>query len=306
MGWSPDGYSVKVEGDNDDDFTINVKKGDDSGNARIIRNDSFYLAISDESRHFIYNVLLRFLNLYYPDISRIFYSSFELRKVLENLEEKTSGQIIADRIVAYKRIPEEDRETKRREVAVTYTERPFRAAFQEAIESDEWIDKIEFRLLKENKEELLGYLSREGVFRCKKNFSVFYQTVLLDIAKLASKKIKLYGGRSRLMEKKPKPVIIEFDFDIFKDRSQNRKLIDSLATLQFGSVSLYHSNPYIHLSLVDYLDGSSYDVWVLAFNKITIVPQLRSSFASLARLLNHIFEKFREGAVKDYDGPERH
>jgi len=303
--WSPEGYSVDVIGDNDDNFTIYVKKEDKGGKARIIRNDTIYLAISDESRDFIYNILLGFFNQYYPDISRIFYSSLELKKVLEELEEKTKWEIIADKIVAYKRIPEEKRKPKRREVAVTYTERPFREAFQAAIENDQWIDKIKFRLLKENKEELSGYLSREGMFRCQKNFSVFHETVLSDVAKIASEKIKLYGGRSRLEERKPKPVVIQFDFDIFKDRKQNRRLIDSLATLQFGSLSLYHSNPYVHLSLVDYLDGSSYDVWVLAFDKLTIVPQLRSSFASLARLLNHIFEKFGEGAVKDYEELEK-
>jgi hypothetical protein len=56
----------------------------------------------------------------------------------------------------------------------------------------------------------------------------------------------------------------------------------------------------VNVSLVDYLDGSSFDVWVLSNKEITLVPQLRASEASIARLMNHIFEKFGEGIIKEY------
>lgn len=53
----------------------------------------------------------------------------------------------------------------------------------------------------------------------------------------------------------------------------------------------------LHATLVDDVDLSSADVWVLSQSNILIVPQLRASTGALKRLVNHIFENFAEGKV---------
>ena len=58
-----------------------------------------------------------------------------------------------------------------------------------------------------------------------------------------------------------------------------------------------HGNPYIHMSVADYTDGSSYDLWVVNPKRIVIVPQIRATEGSLSRLTNHIFEQFKEGEI---------
>lgn len=299
---TPDGYSISFVGDDDANFAISVRKGDKRVKARIIRVGVSYLVISDASNYLIRNVLIRFLDLYYPDVARVYYSSTDLRKLLENMQNKTDGEIIIGRTVVYSRIKgRKETRGRERQVDVKYTEKLLEETFEEAVEKNEAIDKIEFTLMLEGKEELIGNLSREGVFRCKRSFEIFYKTVLSDASNITSKKVNFFKDRARIERKEPKPVVIQFGSNIFEEKNQNYKFIASIKELQFSSTSVYHSNPYIHLSTVDYLDGSSCDILVTSSNKATVVPQLRSSYASLARLINHIFEKFGEGEVKEYE-----
>ncbi|MGQ0795659.1 MAG: hypothetical protein ACT4N5_05705 [Nitrosopumilaceae archaeon] len=289
-------------------------KPDISGNVLFARTpkSEVYLAITDEPRDFVQFVLTPFLKSYYPYISKAFLSANELRQILERLESVTGGQIIADRITAHRRIsyiPMQRDESGSKENRIetkeshrVWTKRPFRDAFNEAILNDEWIDKVEFRLINDSKTQMEAYFSRHGLFKFRDSISPFYQTLLPFIMEIIERKFNLYSHRSRNEKPKPSPLVIELDSDIFKDDAQNHRFIEIMKKMSYISMSVYHNNPYIHVSLVDYLDGSTFDLWVLSTNKITVVPQLRATEASVARLMNHIFERFREGTVKEYEG----
>jgi len=80
--------------------------------------------------------------------------------------------------------------------------------------------------------------------------------------------------------------------------------VEALGRFPHGTCTILHANPYVHLSVVDNLDYSSADVWVVAQNQILIVPQLKASAAGLKRIVNHIFEHFREGKLSEYQGQE--
>ena len=51
--------------------------------------------------------------------------------------------------------------------------------------------------------------------------------------------------------------------------------------LRGTSVSVLHGNPYVHLSILDYHDGSAFDLWVLDRQRLIIVPQLKASIPPL-------------------------
>src|SRR5207245_1362575 len=142
----------------------------------------------------------------------------------------------------------------------------------------------------ENSLLLRGYLSKDSRFRCSKSFRRFYDSIILTAASMAEKKIKAFSNRGRTAEH-PTPQVIElsFDYDVF-DREQVSQFSDVLLTFPQSSTSVFHRNPYFHASLVDRLDGSSYDIWVVNTRQIHIVPQLRANTASLSRIVNHIFE----------------
>jgi len=146
-------------------------------------------------------------------------------------------------------------------------------------------------------------ITRDGFFKCNRDFSHMFKTIIEEISKKASFNFELYDNRNRNKEERyePKPLQIIFDFDIFRNKSENKRLINVLDKIPYSSCSIYHGNPYFQASYVDYRDGSSYDIWVLADEKITIVPQMRSSPASLNRLCEAIFIGFREGIIKNFE-----
>jgi hypothetical protein len=46
-----------------------------------------------------------------------------------------------------------------------------------------------------------------------------------------------------------------------------------------------------------YASGSAADLWVLKNDEILLVPQIKASEAALKKVVNYIFEEWREGSV---------
>ena len=97
------------------------------------------------------------------------------------------------------------------------------------------------------------------------------------------------------------PVVIRFAGSVFGGEGANARCADAIAEMPDSSISKYCVDSHMHLSLVDYTDGSSYDIWALAGDRLTIIPQIRASGASLGRLVNYVFEQIGEGRVEKYE-----
>jgi hypothetical protein len=65
--------------------------------------------------------------------------------------------------------------------------------------------------------------------------------------------------------------------------------------------AIAHGNPYAHVVLTDLCDGSSFDVWALPPDKVSIVPGLKASEAAFERIVDYIFRSFREGELVNYE-----
>ena len=85
-----------------------------------------------------------------------------------------------------------------------------------------------------------------------------------------------------------------------KSKDQTKRLIAAMQKFRHGTCTILHANPYVHLTMVDNKDFSSADLWVLSQDEILLVPQIRSSAVALKRIVNHIFENFREGKISEY------
>jgi len=131
-----------------------------------------------------------------------------------------------------------------------------------------------------------------------------YTMVIEEIAKKASFNLELMDNRNltKAERYRPKPLVVAFEIEIFKNKMENTRLIDVLSKISYSSLSVFHGNPYLHASYVDYKDGSSYDIWVLSNDKITIIPQTRSTAAALDRLIESVFTGFREGLIQELRG----
>ena len=55
-------------------------------------------------------------------------------------------------------------------------------------------------------------------------------------------------------------------------------------------VAVVHRNPYLHVAVTDYTDGSNFDVFVTDPSEIVVHPGFTASIGSLNRLLQRIGE----------------
>ncbi len=272
---------------------------------------NIYIVFTHVKNTILKDDIISFFNRFYPKIAKTFLDSDYMEKILQNLERKLKDKKIRiTKISSKSRITSKDAK-KDFESDLKWTDLSYEEMFKRVEENDELIKNIYFTLIESN---TLNYnksknypvikcqLSRDGIFKCNKNLKIFYDTVINDIANKASSNLNLLSNRERLAKDnlKPNPIIIEYKIDLFKDKGQNIRLVEALQEITNTGLSVYHSNPYLHCSYIDFRDGSSYDIWVLSNNKITIVPQMRSTYASLERLCNHIFIGLREGKIKNY------
>ena len=144
-------------------------------------------------------------------------------------------------------------------------------------------------------------MTRDCRFSARSGAGVLFDAVLPRAEDLAAKR----GERLRAVagtadRRAPEPLIVNFARKVFADPKNNGAHIDAIAAMPHAAIGEYHSDHYIHLSLVDYMDCSSYDIWVLVSNKLAIIPQFSASGASMGRLVNHILEKFGDATIEKY------
>lgn len=312
--WSPEKFSVEIKND-EPVFTVEITKEFDSAKkitvkAVVVKHPTYpavYMVISDcDSRDFK-NIITKLMNKHYPVVSQIYLTNNEMRLIFDKLQRETERDITVEFSVGKKRLPDK----KKKESQVTYTDQPYLEVFEEIVAHDQWVQSIRYRAEKikkinDNVEsrtvEFIGVISRVCFFSCKRDFEPLVKIIIPYAIKLASVRNEYLKIRAEsATELKPKPAIIKFDDQIFTDISKNQQYVNALVDLESCSVSEYHTNPYIHVSMIDYLDGSSYDIWVLTSDKLAIIPQFKATTASMTRLVNHIFERIHEGEVVDYE-----
>lgn len=186
---------------------------------------------------------------------------------------------------------------------------PYRDVFEKIETSESWINRIEFRTWEEQIEDEISYavklfdasIRRDCIFTVQKNLVKFYKYIIINSIKMISERLGYLAKRSKsATERNPEPIVIKFDRPMFKGDRWNEKFIEDMVQLKNVSVNELHTNPYVHISLLDYLDGSSYSIWVVSTDEIDIIPQVRATVASMIRLVNHIYEKVMEGETTNY------
>ena len=177
-------------------------------------------------------------------------------------------------------------------------------AFNWVYDNNGWFQSLTFKAMRPDYAAAEISMTRQGVIRTNRMFSKVFACFVQPVCKTIHDNIEFFGNRSRRdnLNLAARPLTIDFGIDQFSDSSENIKFIQSLRRLNKASISVLHGNPYIHLSIIDYYDGSTFDLWVLNSSKLFIVPQMRGSVFSIKRLINHIFDTYAEGDIKEYRG----
>lgn len=175
-------------------------------------------------------------------------------------------------------------------------------AFKYANEQNAWFKSLKFEALKESRVTAEVGIYRNGVIKTDGDFRSIYASLVSQICALAQNNVELFGHRSR--RENPdfsvRPLAIHFDVEQFEDVEENAKFIGAMRKLDNASVSVVHGNPYISLAVMDYSDGSAFDIWVLNPSEILIVPQFKSTVPAIKRVISCVFENYAEGTIRDY------
>lgn len=150
-------------------------------------------------------------------------------------------------------------------------------------------------------------LFREGSARTSGQSWRAYSTwVLPAVLDGMKKKFSEFSDRGRKsFETLGRPVFIKYKEDVFCTRADNSKLVQALMSSGTSSITVRHSNPYLHASTVDIVDGAQFDVFVTSERVITVVPGYRATESSLMRIIHAVFDHMREGAELSDIPPEK-
>lgn len=242
--------------------------------------------------------VLPYFNKAYPRASLTFITHKKLKNLLIDFRDRNNFKdLTIVRTTTYSRIG------KKIMPSVNWPEFSLEKAFEWVADENGWFQNLKFKVGKLQAPNVEISVSRNGVIKSNGYMRLIYEFFILPISKTVYENVKFFSKRARLdnPNRNIRPLCIDFGYEQFIELEENRKFIDAMRTMKASSLSVIHSNPYVHLSIFDYFDGSSFDIWVLSREKIIIVPQLKASFQSIKRLINHIFDNYDEGDIKDYE-----
>ena len=305
--WKPSEFKVKIiEKEVLEIFTLELERNEFPITRIIIAqhesNPTIYYAISDCRTEEFKEVFTKFISKYFPDISKIFLTNNEMYSIFSELEKK-GYNIMIESSISKKRL-----EGKKKETQITYTNTPYKLVFHEIEQGNQWVQNVRYRADTDIDEEgnpitaFKGIVTRECYFAIRMNFNILVDDIIPHALKLASvRNHHLKISTESASEPKPEPIVIKFDKNLFLQSEKNDSYLEAITSMPSCSISKYHNNPYVHASLVDYRDGSSYDLWILSGDKIIIIPRFQASIGSVSRLVNHVFERIGDGVVEKYE-----
>ena len=262
-----------------------------------------FVAITIEPSEFVDHGLLPALKSKYPLIVRPFISHSLLKNLLVDFQTHNRfSDLIITRASQRFRFKEEGKHRRIMPI-VSWPDMSLDEAFTWVRENDGWFRSVQFEA-RDDLGRVKGVLSlkRNGVLRTDRLFSRAFRGFVDPICEAHHHHVALFSNRSRRDSERlvTKPLMIDFGTEQFADHSENVKFIQAMKKMKTASVSVLHGNPYINISVADYYDGSSFDIWVLSSNHLVLVPQMKGTVAAIKRLINHIFDSYAEGRIRDY------
>jgi hypothetical protein len=252
--------------------------------------------------------LLRVLRQYLPgEFAPVFLLTDDFRKSFDLIGKSDSSVDI--RIVGYTSNVLSDEETNlktRREWLATA--KPFDDFFEGLTTERQWLRSVWLRATQrvetedeQDSQRCAGRLRRDMTFSCDFGFRFFFDTIIEGMFEsvVNSRKLYLDRGATSSPTGAPRPLQIIYDDQLFHDKAQNKRLVHVLKKMTDCGVSVFHGNPYLHASLLDYGTGSSFTIWITDSNAIRIIPELKASPGAFQRLCNYITEHFAEGRIEE-------
>lgn len=137
-------------------------------------------------------------------------------------------------------------------------------------------------------EKLSIHLRRQaGSTFYKGDFSLFATVVLGRLASAATERRHVLTGHERRVEE-PITEAIVMTFDPAVTSDVRERVLESLAEARGVRAAVLHGNPYLHLIVTDYLNGSNFDVLVTENDRLRVLPGFKATASSMARITDAI------------------
>lgn len=117
------------------------------------------------------------------------------------------------------------------------------------------------------------------------DFRLFYEIVVGRLTRAAGERRELLAGRQRQPLAPVREIVsIAVDHVDLDDPRVRAELLSTLTALRGVQAAVMHENPYLHVLVTDFANASTFDVLITDDGHLDIVPGLRSSVGSLARV----------------------
>ena len=263
-----------------------------------------YYLLSDFGGEFWRNVVGHSLGKGYPELSRPSLSTEQIRELLAGIAERLHAEPPRFRLtkLGYTSRIADPNARRARASDATWTDLPLDRAFERVEEEGGQVTRVGFEVRDDGVAACRGYVSCKGEVGFVGDAAVLHEQILQPMASWARDIFNKLDGRERTQQHDwvAQPFFIEFETDALADPDARKRLLAVLSSMPNASQSVIHANPYLHVSVLDYLEDTSCEVYVLSSNRISIVPQTRTSPTSLIRLYEHISRQFAQGRVLDY------
>lgn len=260
-----------------------------------------YLLSCEERENFerLSSKIERYLS---PRLSRIFLRTSEIRSALNRLTEDSKNLTLRVREYTSRSLIDDPGSHKRVRTNREWTDEDHRSVFEKLSEQREWVSALRLDVCGQSLAS--GKIRRDSTFSCAHGFKYFFRTVVASIRDAVVRSRDFMGKRDQQSHPKgfARALQIEYEQPVFSDKRQNGRLVQTLKGLRNSALSVFHPNPYLHASLIDYTDGSSYEIWVTTPTSILIVPKRKATTGSIERVCDFICDKFQEGEIKDFPG----
>jgi hypothetical protein len=128
------------------------------------------------------------------------------------------------------------------------------------------------------------------------DFGLFAATVLTRLASAAGERRRILTGRQR-HEDEPITEAILMTFEQPVSVNLRERLLSSLSKAHGVRAAVLHGNPYLHLIVTDYLNGSNFDILATERDRLRVLPGFKATTASMARITDVIGDELGMHAI---------
>jgi hypothetical protein len=262
-----------------------------------------YLIMTIEPQDFIRRALLPFVERSHPRIFLTIVNHQYMKLLLYKFKDNCDfSDLRVVRAVVRSRFAGQKTRMEAVIPSVSWPYLGLAGAFEFAQEQNSWFESLTFEALRDSIVHAEITVARDGMVKTDGQLLKVFDNLVSAICKTAHENHKLFRMRSRRDNPSldVKPLAVNFGREQLADEGERKKLIEVMRLLDKTSLSVVHSNPYLQLSVIDYIDGSTFELWVLSPRELIIVPQLKGTVAAIRRLVSHVFDNYAEGSIEDF------